>query len=112
MPRALGTCAGATRRRESRDGVDSATFVAEPKVSDSAARVAQKIKNVYDVMTQCKEPSTFEAVGELASNIITWEPPPGEEGIDDKTRLELLRHMVMPPPERNVLELRAPSSSE
>ncbi|CAE7938174.1 RYR1 [Symbiodinium necroappetens] len=41
--------------------------------------------------------STFAAAAELVTNILNWEPPLGEKGVEDGIRLELIKHLIAPP---------------
>ena len=67
-----------------------------------------KMQNVYKVMLEAREAATFEAIAELATNLLTWVPPPGESGIDKIARLELIKHIVKQHPDAAVTEARAP----
>ena len=68
----------------------------------------RRIENVYRVMRECKEAATFDAIVELAVNLLNWEPPIGEKSVDEKVRLELIKNMVLPPEDAELLEGRAP----
>ena len=67
----------------------------------------RRMDNVYQVMLEAKGAATFEAIAELATNLLTWIPV-GGDGIDRASRLELIKHMVKRPPDAAVTEARAP----
>ncbi|CAE7929381.1 RYR1 [Symbiodinium sp. KB8] len=67
---------------------------------------AKKMDNVCSVMLEAREAATFEAVAELATNLLTWTPPPGEEGIDREARLELIKHIVKQHSDSAITEAR------
>ena len=68
----------------------------------------RKIDNVFLVMREARETSTFEAVAELSTNILMWEPPAGDDGIEAEMRLALVSHIVKPHVEDSITEARAP----
>lgn len=80
----------------------------KPLEDAETGQVFSKMHNVYKVMLEAREAPTFEAVAELATNLLTWIPPPGEMGIDNEARLELIKHIVKQHPDANVTEARAP----
>eukprot|EP00928_Gymnodinium_smaydae_P091123 TRINITY_DN74823_c0_g1_i1.p1 TRINITY_DN74823_c0_g1~~TRINITY_DN74823_c0_g1_i1.p1 ORF type:complete len:786 (-),score=219.46 TRINITY_DN74823_c0_g1_i1:44-2260(-) len=75
-------------------------------VVDSASG-KRRIEAVYHTMCTCQEAATFEAVTELAANLLNWEPPVGEKGISERVRLELIKFMVLPPENEDHMEGRA-----
>ena len=80
----------------------------KPLEDPETGQVLTKMHNVYKVMLEAREAATFEAVAELATNLLTWVPPPGETGIDNEARLELIKHIVKQHPDSAVTEARAP----
>ncbi|CAE7569626.1 RYR1, partial [Symbiodinium sp. CCMP2456] len=57
----------------------------------------RRVEAVYRLLQTCQEASTFAAAAELVTNILNWEPPLGEKGVEDSIRLELIKNLIAPP---------------
>ncbi|CAE7450627.1 RYR1, partial [Symbiodinium necroappetens] len=83
-----------------KDPLEAASLL-KPSIDPDTGADAKKMDNA-------REAATFEAVAELATNLLTWTPPPGEEGIDREARLELIKHIVKQHSDSAITEARAP----
>lgn len=71
--------------------------VVQMLMAESAPGKGRRFESVYKLLQTCQEATTFAAAAELVMNILNWEPPFGEKGVEDSVRLELIKHLLAPP---------------